>query len=121
MNKELEIKIAVSETWQNPYKNGHYTQIDISILNNTSSVIRIQSIGIVCKSKHIKISKDIIKCDFIEPHSICNYENNSDIYRILKYHKCISENFYLLIEHSLGKTISNILNISVPTIYDFQK
>ena len=121
MNKEFEVKIAVSEIWQNPYKNGHYTQIDISILNNTSSVIKIQSIDIVCKSKNIKINKDIIKCDFIKPHSICNYENNSDIYRILECHKCISENFYLLIEHSLGKTISNTLNISVPPIYDFPK
>ena len=91
---------------------------DYLILNNGSDIYDINR----NTSRNINhINKDIIKCDFIKPHSICNYENNSDIYRILECHKCISENFYLLIEHSLGKTISNTLNISVPPIYDFPK
>lgn len=120
MNKELEVKISISETWQNPYKNGHYSQIDISVSNKTSSNVTIISIFVVCENKTFPIPNDILGHIVLEPYSITESKGNDSVFMMLKQHKCISEDFYLLIEHSCGKTISNKLNISEPPIYVYQ-
>lgn len=120
MNKELEVKISISETWQNPYKNGHYSQIDISVSNNTTSTVTIQSIYIVCANQLFPIPNNIVGHIVLEPYSATESKGNDYVFNMLKQQKCISEDFYLLIKHSHGETISNKLNISEPPICAYQ-
>lgn len=120
MNKELEVKISISETWNNPYRNGHYSQIDISISNNTSSNVTILSIFVVCENKSFPITNDIVRRNILEPYSTNESKGNDYIFKMLKQHECLSENFHLLIKHSCGETISNKLNIIEPPICAYQ-
>lgn len=114
------MKISISETWQNPYKNGHYSQIDISVSNNTTSIVTIQSIYIVCANQLFPVPNDIVGHIVLEPYSATESKGNDYVFNMLKQQKCISEDFYLLIKHSHGETISNKLNISEPPICAYQ-
>lgn len=116
MNEELKVKISISGTWQNPYRNGHYTQIDISVSNNTSSTITIQSIDIVCGNKSFTVHNDIVGHSILEPHSTYECKGNNSVFKTLEYHKCVSEDFYLSIKYTCGEILSNKLNISEPPI-----
>ena len=81
------MKISISETWQNPYKNGHYSQIDISVSNNTTSIVTIQSIYIVCANQLFPIPNDIVGHIVLEPYSATESKGNDYVFNMLKQQK----------------------------------
>ena len=115
MNNILTIKMEISVNWHNPYKNGHYKEIDIFIQNNSKDDIVIESIGLVCNGKSYHVDKSLLVL-LIAAESGEKIEHNTSIYQLLKFHGLISYDFYLLIQHSQGGAKSNTINItSKPT------
>lgn len=116
MNNGLIIKIEISVNWHNPYKNGYYKEIDISIRNNSKDDIAIESISLVCNGKSYHIDKSLL-ASLIMGESEKKIECDTTIYQLLKFYGLISYNFYFLIKHSQGESMSNILNISTKPTY----
>lgn len=115
MNNELGIKIEISVNWYNPYKNGHYKDIDIFIQNKNKDDIVIESISLVCNGKSYCVDKNLF-VSLITAESENNIERDTTIYQLLKFHSLIAYDFYLLIKHSQGESKSNTINItSKPT------
>lgn len=115
MNNELDIKIEISMNWHNPYKNGHYKEIDIFIQNKNKDDIVIKSINLVCNGKLYPVNKNLF-VSLITAESENNIERDTSIYQLLEFHSLIAYDFYLLIKHSQGESKSNTINIaSTPT------
>ena len=92
MNNILTIKMEISVNWHNPYKNGHYKEIDIFIQNNSKDDIVIESIGLVCNGKSYHVDKSLLVL--------------SQLYTLLYQRLCITPAYtYLIYPNAINRNV----------------
>lgn len=114
---EIEVKIGISDTWNNPRnKYGYYEKIDIETINNTNvEIIIYEQIEIVIDNEDIYppifINKRLLGLDTI-PSGSKIISEDENIYQILKHRNCHLEKFHLVFKFEDSIEISNSICIT---------
>lgn len=114
---EIEVKIGISDTWNNPRnKYGYYEKIDIETINNTNvEIIIYEQIEIVIDNEDIYppifINKRLLGLDTI-PSGSKIISEDENIYQILKHRNYHLEKFHLVFKFEDSIEISNSICIT---------